>query len=47
MNILIGSCGGLSGIFLSQQLRKKYFVVGIDSSDNAGRFFVHIFIKVP
>lgn len=47
MNILIGSCGGLSGIYFSKVLRKNHKIIGIDANDNAMHFFVHKFVKVP
>ena len=47
--ILIGSCGGLTGSYLTRQFQKLgYYVVGADASErNATRFFVDEFVKLP
>ncbi len=50
VRILLGSCGGLTGIYLARQYRDKesLYVVGSDCSDmNAGKFFVDDFILLP
>ena len=47
--ILIGSCGGLTGNYLTRQFQKLgYYVIGADASErNATRFFVDEFVKLP
>lgn len=47
--ILIGSCGGLTGSYLTRQFQKLgCYVIGADASErNATRFFVDEFVKLP
>ena len=50
MNVLIGSNGGLTGIYLAKQIRKigGWTIIGSDSSEiTAGKFFVDHQIKLP
>ena len=48
MNILLGSCGGLTGIYLAKQYRDNHYLVGIDNNDKStGKYFVNDFIVVP
>lgn len=47
--ILIGSCGGLTGNYLTRQFQKLgCYVIGADAGErNATRFFVDEFVKLP
>lgn len=48
--VLIGSCGGLTGIYLARQLKRRggYRIIGMDASPiSAGKFFVDEFESVP
>ncbi|GHV80074.1 hypothetical protein AGMMS49944_18650 [Spirochaetia bacterium] len=48
MKILIGSCGGLTGIYLARQYKKDNYLVGIDNNyKSTGKFFVDDFVIVP
>ncbi len=50
MNILIGSNGGLTGIYLAKQIKEMsdVFLIGADSSDvTTGKFFVDEQCKLP
>lgn len=49
-SVLIGSCGGLTGVYLSKELRKfgKYKILGMDSDKNTiGKFFVDSIEYIP
>lgn len=47
--VLIGSCGGLTGSYLTRQFQKLgCYVIGEDASErNATRFFLDEFVKLP
>lgn len=48
--VLLGSCGGLTGIYLAKRYRRdsSLYVVGADCSEvNAGRHFVDDFVLLP
>lgn len=48
--LLIGSCGGLTGIYLAKQFRRfpNVNIIGADANPNsAGRFFVDDFVYLP
>ncbi|MCL2184483.1 MAG: ATP-grasp domain-containing protein [Treponema sp.] len=48
MNILLGSCGGLTGIYLAKQYKNKHYVAGFDKNENnAGKYFLNNFFTVP
>lgn len=48
VKILIGSNGGLTGVYLAKRLRKEYFLYGFDSDCNTvGKFFVDRQVYLP
>ena len=52
IKVLIGSCGGLTGVYIARQLRGNFFVkceiCGIDSNENIPtKKFLDKFFEVP